>query len=70
MKLDSEQKRILKVALPVFCGYWVGYPLLMWLFGKLESFGDALIYLGLGLIISLIMTGIYVLGSKIPKKDD
>ena len=70
MKLDSEQKRVLKVALPVFGGYWIGYPLMMWLFGKLDSWEDVFIYLGTGLIITLLMTGFYVLGSKIPKKDD
>ena len=70
MKLDSEQKRVLKAALPAFVVYWVGYPLLMWLFGKIDSWEDVLIYLGIGLIITLLMTGFYVLGAKIPKKDD
>ena len=34
MNLDSEQKRVLKAALPAFGGYWIGYPILMWLFGN------------------------------------
>ena len=68
MNLDSEQKRVLKAALPAFVGYWIGYPLLMWLFGRLDSWEDVLVYLGIGLIITLFMTGFYVLGSKIPKK--
>ena len=70
MKLDKEQKRVLKAALPACGGFWIGYPLLMWLFGRLDSWEDVLIYLGIGLIITLLMTGFYVLGSKIPKKDD
>ena len=70
MQLDKEQKRVLKAILPAAGGYWILYPLVMWIFGKLDSWEDALIYLGAGISVTLIMTLFYVLGSKIPKKDE
>ncbi len=69
MKLDSEQKRVLKAISGSSLGFMIGYPLLMWLFGKLDSWRDALIYLGVGLIVAVVMGIFYVLGAKIPKKD-
>lgn len=70
IQLDSEQKRVLKAISGSCLGFIVGYPLLMWVFGKLDSWKDALIYLGVGLIVALGMGIFYVLGSKIPKKDE
>ena len=70
MKLDSDQKRVLKAATGPSLGYIVGYPLLMWVFGKLDSWKDALIWLGVGLLLAIGMGVFYVLGSKIPKKDE
>ena len=70
MKLDSEQKRVLKAISGSSLGFMIGYPLLMWVFGKLDSWRDALIYLGVGLIVAVVMGVFYVLGSKIPKKDE
>lgn len=70
MKLDSEQKRVLKAISGSSLGFMIGYPLLMWIFGKLDSWRDALIYLGIGLIVAVVMGAFYVLGAKIPKKDD
>ena len=70
MILDREQIRVLKAVLPACGGFWVGYPLLVWLFGRLDSWTDLLIYLGIGLIITLLMTAFYVLGSRIPPKDN
>ncbi len=74
--LDSEQKRMLKVFLCIGLGCLVCYPLLMWAFGELDSWEEALTFLGLGLIIVVILSVLYVLrakinalGSKIPKKD-
>lgn len=69
MKLDSEQKRIVKAISGSSLGFIVGYPLLMWVFGKLDSWKDALVYLGVGLILAIGMGVFYVLGSKIPNKD-
>ncbi len=68
--LDSEQKRVLKAISGSSLGFMIGYPLLMWVFGKLDSWRDALIYLGIGLIVAVVMGVFYVLGAKIPKKDD
>ena len=68
--LDSEQKRVLKAIAGSSLGFLIGYPLLMWVFGKLDSWRDALIYLGVGLIVAVGMSVFYVLGSKIPKKDE
>ena len=70
MKLDSEQRRVLKAISGSSLGFMIGYPLLMWVFGKLDSWRDALIYLGVGLIVAVVMGVFYVLGSKIPKKDE
>ena len=70
MKLDSEQKGVLKAISGSSLGFMIGYPLLMWVFGKLDSWRDALIYLGIGLIVAVVMGVFYVLGAKIPKKDD
>ena len=67
--LDSEQKRVLKAISGSSLGFMIGYPLLMWIFGKLDSWRDALIYLGIGLIVAVGMGIFYVLGAKIPKKD-
>ena len=69
MKLDSEQKRVLKAISGSSLGFMIGYPLLMWIFGKLDSWRDALIYLGIGLIVAVVMGVFYVLGAKIPKKE-
>lgn len=68
--LDSEQKRVLKAISGSSLGFMIGYPLLMWIFGKLDSWRDALIYLGIGLIVAVVMGVFYVLGAKIPKKDE
>ncbi len=70
MKLDSEQKRVLKAISGSSLGYIIGYPLIMWIGGKLDSWKDALAWLGVGLIVAVVMGVFYVLGSKIPKKDE
>ena len=75
--LDSEQKRVLKVISCSGLVCLVGFPLLMWAFGELDSWEEALTFLGLGLIIVVILGVRYILkekmfaiGSKIPKKDE
>ena len=37
MKLDSEQKRVLKAISGSSLGFIIGYPLIMWIRGKLDS---------------------------------
>lgn len=68
--LDSEQKRVLKAISGSSLGYIIGYPLIMWIGGKLDSWKDALAWLGVGLIVAVVMGVFYVLGSKIPNKDE
>ena len=68
--LDSEQKRVLKAISGSSLGFIIGYPLIMWIGGKLDSWRDALAWLGVGLIVAVVMGVFYVLGSKIPKKDE
>ena len=70
MKLDSEQKRVLKAISGSSLGFIIGYPLIMWIGGKLDSWKDALAWLGVGLIVAVVMGVFYILGSKIPKKDE
>ena len=68
--LDSEQQRVINALAPSILSFIIGYPLLMWAFGKLDSWKDALMLLGVGLIIAVILGILYVLGSKIPRKDE
>ena len=75
--LDSGHKKIIMVISCSGLGCLVGYLLLMWAFGELDSWEDALTFLGLGLIIVVILgVGYFLrdklnaLGSKIPKKDE
>jgi len=68
MKLDKEQKRVLKAISSSSLGFIVGYPLLMWVFGKLDSWKDALSLLGVGLVVAIVIGTLYILGSKIPSK--
>jgi hypothetical protein len=37
MKLDKEQKRVLKAITRSSLGFIIGYPLIMWIGGKLDS---------------------------------
>ena len=70
MALDKEQKRVLKAfaasGLSLVAGTLIYYACS----GKLESWTDALMLSGIYLLIILCMGTFFVLGSKIPKKDD
>ena len=68
--LDSEQKRVLKAISGSSLGFIIGYPLIMWIGGKLDSWKDALAWLGVGLVVAVVMGVFYIVGSKIPKNDD
>lgn len=70
MKLDSEQKRVLKAVLPAFLVFPIASPLSYWLFGKLDSWTDALLLFAGNLVVGCLLILFYLLGSKIPKKDD
>lgn len=68
--LDSEQKRVLKAISGSSLGFIIGYPLIMWIGGKLDSWKDALAWLGVGLVVAVVTGVFYIVGSKIPKNDD
>ena len=70
MHLDSEQKRVLKAAWPAFLAFPIASPFFYWLFGKLDSWADALLLFAGNLVVACLMILFYILGSKIPKKDD
>ena len=70
MKLDSEQKRVLKAALPAFLTFPIVSPLFYWLFGKLDSWTDALLLFAGNLVVACLLILFYILGSKIPKNND
>ena len=70
MKLDKEQKRVLKAFLPSLLIFPFGYPLFMWMFGKLDSWKEALLWMGLGLLLIIILGVFYIVGSKIPGKKE
>ena len=42
----------------------------MWLFGRLDSWKDALFGMGIGFLLIIVFGIFYLLGSKIPKKDE
>ncbi len=70
MKLDKEQKRVLKAALPAFIAFPLASPLFYWLFGKLDSWMDALLLFAGNIVVAFLIVLFYVLGSKIPQKDE
>ena len=70
MKLDKEQKRVLKAVLPAAIVFPFASPFFYWLFGKLDSWTDALLLFAGNLVVVVLLALFYVLGSKIPKKDE
>ena len=70
MKLDSEQKRVLKAIVGSGSGMVAGTLIYYACSGKLESWTDALLLSGMYLLIAIAMGAFFILGSKIPKKDD
>ena len=70
MKLDKEQKRVLKAALPAFLGFAFISPLFYWIFGKLDSWTDAILLFAGNIVAGSLMIVFYILGAKIPKKDE
>jgi len=71
MKLDSEQKRALKAFAGAGLGMVAGTLIYYACSGKLESsWTDALLLSGINLLIAAGTCAFFVLGSKIPKKDE
>ena len=67
-KLDKEQKKMLKAVASSSLGFIIGYPLIMWIGGKLDSWKETLAWLGVGLAVAVVVGVFFVLGSKMPKK--
>ena len=70
MKLDKEQKKVLKAFWPSLIVLPFGYTFFMWIFGNLDSWKDALLCLAIGFLLLIVVGAFYVIGSKIPKKDE
>ena len=70
MKLDSEQKRVLKAVSGSSLGMIAGIFVYNACAGKLDSWKDALLLSCILLLIAIGMGLFYVIGSKIPKKDE
>lgn len=68
MILDKEQKRVLKGLWPGILVYILGYPVISWILGKLDSWKDFIIYIAGAVVVSIVIILLYLLGSKIPKK--
>jgi hypothetical protein len=69
MKLDKEQKRVLKAIWPSMLVFPIGYPLVSLILGK-SDWKEALLLFAGGLVVAALMVAFYMLGSKIPKKED
>jgi len=69
MKLDKEQNRVLKAIWPSMLVFPIGYPLVSWILGK-SDWKEALLLFAGGLVVATLMVAFYMLGSKIPKKED
>jgi len=59
---------MLKAVASSSLGFIIGYPLIMWIGGKLDSWKEALAWLGVGLAVAVVVGVFFVLGSKMPKK--
>ena len=70
MKLDNEQKRVLKAILPTIIILPLASPFFYWLFGKLDSWTDALLLFAGNIVAVFLLALFYILGSRIPKKDN
>lgn len=70
IQLDSEQKRVLKAVVGSGLGMVAGTLIYYACSGKLESWTDALLLSGVLLLIAIGIGVFYVLGSRIPKKDE
>ena len=71
MKLSQDQKRIIRSFIVSFIVYLVFYPLFQFLFGKpMDSWGDYFLYAGTMAVIFALMCAFFVIGSRIPPKND
>ena len=69
--MDSEKKKLMKRVIPTsLILYVIGWPLLMCCFDKVNSWKDALIYAGSGLILAIFQIACWFFGWIKPKKDE
>ena len=70
MKLSSDQKRLVKL-FSLYTGiYIVVFPLMTLVAGRHWTWGDFFLFAGITSLVQGLLGCIYVLGSKIPKKDE
>ena len=70
MKLSNDQKRIIK-SIAMYTGIFiVVYPLMTLVAGKQWTWGDFFLFAGIAVLVFGLVGFIFVLGSKIPKKDE
>ena len=70
MKLSNDQKRIIK-SIAMYTGIFiVVFPLMTLVAGRHWTWGDFFIFAGIAILIYGLVGFIYVLGSKVPKKDE
>ena len=68
--MDKEKKKLMKAVIPSYLIFIIGWPLLMWLFGKVHSWKDVLLYAGTGLILAIFGFAPWLFGWIKPKKDE
>ena len=70
MKLSNDQKRIIK-SIAMYTGIFiVVFPLMTLVAGRHWTWGDFFIFAGIAILIYGLVGFIYVLGSKVPKKNE
>ena len=70
MKLSNDQKRIIK-SIAMYTGIFiVVYPLMTLVAGKQWTWGDFFLFAEIAVLVFGLVGFIFVLGSKIPKKDE
>ncbi len=70
MKLSNDQKRLIK-SVAFFTGIFIVVnPLMTLVAGRHWTWGDFFLFFGSAVLVFGVVCLLYVLGSKIPKKDE
>lgn len=70
MKLSNDQKRMLKGIALYVPGYFIGFTLFRWLFGKDVSWSDVLIFALSGVVLAAVFAVFTIFGARVPTRDD
>ena len=70
MTMDREKKKLMKAVIPSYLIFIIGWPLLMWLFGKVHSWKDVFLNAGSGLILAIFGIACWFFDWIKPKKDE